>query len=131
MIVDTSAVMAVLLGEPEGPRILEAIVAAKEPKMSAATLVECGIVVDRRAGPAARRRFDELLDVLGVEVVDVTREHADLAREAHRTFGRGSGSAARLNLGDCFSYALAGATGEPLLYVGDDFTETDLPAAEY
>lgn len=131
MIVDTSAVMAILLGEGSADRLLEAIVASDRPRMSAATYVECGIVGDRRARPAARRRFDELLDVLGIEIVELTRSQADLAREAHRAFGRGSGSSAGLNLGDCFSYALAAESGEPLIFVGDDFAETDLLVAEY
>ncbi|MBM6546119.1 type II toxin-antitoxin system VapC family toxin [Janibacter sp. YIM B02568] len=131
MIIDTSAVMAVLLQEREADRILAAIAAAERPRMSAATYVECGIVLDRRTRPAGRRRFDELLTVLRVEVVDLTREQAELAREAHRDFGQGTGSAAGLNLGDCFTYALAATTGEPVIFVGDDFAATDLSAAEY
>lgn len=131
MIIDTSAVMAVLLQEREADRILAAIAAAERPRMSAATYVECGIVLDRRTQPAGRRRFDELLTVLRVEVVDLTREQAELAREAHRDFGQGTGSPAGLNLGDCFTYALAASTGEPVIFVGDDFASTDLSAAEY
>lgn len=131
MIVDTSAIIAMLLGEPEADRILEAIATSPHPRMSAATYVECGIVVDRRARPAARRRFDELIDVLGIAVVDLTRDQAELAREAHRTFGRGSGTSAGLNLGDCFTYALAAETGDPVIFVGADFAATDLEAAPY
>lgn len=111
--------------------MLRAIAAAARPQMSAATYVECGIVVDRRSSAATRRRFDELLESLDLEVVPLTVEQARVAREAHRDFGRGSGSAARLNLGDCFTYALAAETGGGLLYKGDDFGATDLPAAPY
>ncbi|SNC63462.1 ribonuclease VapC [Kytococcus aerolatus] len=131
MIVDSSALVAVLEGEGPAQRLLEALVAAPVVRMSAATYVECAVVVDRRSSPATRRRFDELLHVLGVEVVPLTVEHALLAREAYRDFGQGTGSPARLNLGDCYSYALAAESGEPLLFVGDDFTHTDLVAAAY
>ena len=131
MIVDSSAIVAVLEGEPEAERLLRALVDAESVRMSAATYVECAVVVDRRASAATRRRFDELLQTLGVEVVPLTVEHALLAREAYRDFGRGTGSRARLTLGDCYSYALAAHAGEPLLFVGDDFTHTDLVAAPY
>lgn len=124
MIVDSSAVMAVLEGEPEHERLLHAI--ARGPaRMSAATWLELGIVADARS-TAHGERLDELLRVLGVEVVDVTRRQAEVARLAHRRFGRGSGSAARLNYGDCYAYALAVTEGEPLLFVGEDFTHTDI-----
>lgn len=131
MIVDTSALVAIITGEPEAERLLEAIAGAGSARMSAATYVECGIVIDRRSSPATRRRFDQLLISLDVEVVGLTPEQARLAREAHRDFGKGSGSRARLNLGDCFSYALAAHSGEELLFKGDDFAATDIPAAAF
>lgn len=131
MIVDTSAVLAILLAEPEGDRFIDAITAADAPLMSAATFVECSVVSDRRVGPANRMRFDRILDFLGVRVVPLTQTQAELAREAYRRFGRGSGHPARLNLGDCFSYALAADTGLPLLFKGGDFAATDLTPAPY
>lgn len=131
MIVDSSAIVAVLGGEEGAEGLLRAMAQAPAVRMSAATYVECAVVIDRRASAAARRRFDELLQTLGVEVVPLTVEHALLAREAYRDFGHSTGSQARLNLGDCYSYALAAHAGEPLLFVGDDFTHTDLVAAPY
>ena len=131
MIVDTSALFAIIAGEPEADRMLEAIAGAESVRMSAATYVECAIVVDRRSSPATRRRFDQLLTTLAVDIGDLTLDQARIAREAHRDFGRGSGSPARLNLGDCYSYALAVATGEDLLCKGDDFTATDIAVADY
>ena len=97
--------------------------------MSAATRVELHVVVERWRSPLHVRRTQELLLAVGVEIVPLTSEHAEIAREAFLTYGRGMNSRAKLNLGDCFSYALAKATGEPLLFVGNDFTHTDLLAA--
>ncbi|QNF95376.1 type II toxin-antitoxin system VapC family toxin [Janibacter indicus] len=131
MIVDTSAMMAIILGEPEADRLLRAMGDATVVEMSAATYVECGIVIDRRSAPATRRRFDQLLDALEVQVVALTPEQAVLAREAHRDFGRGSGSPAGLNLGDCFAYALATDRRDALLFKGDDFAATDVAVAAY
>ena len=118
MIVDTSAIMAIVLGEPEADRLLRAMAQAPLVEMSSATYVECSIVVDRRSPPATRRRFDQLLDTLDIQVVALTREQAVLAREAHRDFGRGRGSPAGLNLGDCFAYALAADRKDELLFKG-------------
>ena len=131
MIVDTSAVMAIILGEPEADRLLRAMGDATVVEMSAATYVECGIVIDRRSPPATRRRFDQLLDALAVQVVALTPEQAVLAREAHRDFGRGSGSPTGLNLGDCCAYALATDRRDALLFKGDDFAATDVAVAAY
>lgn len=128
MIVDTSAVIAILFDEPRAERLGRALLAADRPRMSAASFVELSAVVASRALPQQRRRLDALLDRLGIEVVALTPEHARLAAEAYRDYGRGSGHPARLNLGDCFAYALAAAEDEPLLFVGDDFTRTDLRA---
>ena len=131
MIVDTSAIMAIILGEPEADRLLRAMGDATVVEISAATYVECGIVIDRRSAPATRRRFDQLLDALAVQVVALTPEQAVVAREAHRDFGRGSGSPAGLNLGDCFAYALATDRRDALLFKGDDFAATDVAVAAY
>ncbi|WP_298805863.1 type II toxin-antitoxin system VapC family toxin [uncultured Pseudokineococcus sp.] len=129
MIVDTSAVVAVLRGEEDAHRHLAAMEGADRLRMSAATLVELTIVVDTRRDPVLSRRLDELLDVLGVEVEPFDAEQAVLARRAYRDYGKGSGHAAGLNLGDCFTYALAAVSGEALLFKGDDFAATDLSAA--
>ena len=131
MIVDTSALVAIIADEPEAERLLRALASAGSVQMSAATYVECGIVIDNRAGAATRRRFDDLLTTLDVEIAALTPQQARLAREAHRDFGRGSGSPARLNLGDCFSYALAADLGDELLFIGDDFAATDIARAAY
>ena len=129
MIVDTSAIIAILVGEPERNVFLEAILADPAPKASAGTVLELGIVVDRLEDPIATRRVDDLVETLGIEIVPVTADHVTLGRAAYRDFGRGSGHRARLNFGDCFAYALARSTGEPILYKGDDFIHTDaIPA---
>jgi len=129
MIVDTSAIVAVLADEPERERLLAALLQASSIKISAATLVELGIVVDRRRDPRLSRRLDELLAELAVEVVAVDAAQASTARGAYRDYGKGSGHPAALNLGDCFSYALASVAREPLLFVGHDFVHTDLEPA--
>jgi ribonuclease VapC len=127
VIVDTSAVVAVLLGEPPADRIVDLLI-GREAAMSAATLTELGIVVGRLA-PQQARRLDALLTEWQVEVVPFTAEHSRIARDAYRDYGRGSGHPARLNLGDCFAYALATERRDELLFVGDDFVRTDLRAA--
>ena len=129
MIVDTSAVVAILLGEQGADNLARALLADPHPRMSAATYVELAAVVAQRSSPQQRRRFEALLDKLGIEIVSLTPEHTRIAAEAYREFGRGSGHPGRLNLGDCFSYALAAANDEPLLFVGDDFRHTDVRAA--
>lgn len=94
--------------------------------MSAATWVELGVVADRRLSEANRRRLDAMIDGLGIVLVPLSAVQARRARQAHRHYGPGSGSSARLNMGDCFSYALAIELDEPLLFVGDDFAHTDV-----
>jgi ribonuclease VapC len=126
MIVDSSAVVGILNGEPDAEALSDALVSARNGRMSAATLVELYVVIDGKRDPVRSARLDELLSRSDVEIVDVTAEQAHIARAAYRDFGRGSGHPARLNFGDCFSYALARATGEPLLFKGDDFVDTDL-----
>jgi len=126
MIVDTSAIVAIWLNEPCAPELSKLLLAEPHVTMSAATYVELGAVLDSRLSPENRRRLDSLLESYGVEIVPLTPAQAKLARTAYRDFGKGSGHAARLNLGDCFSYALASETGESLLFVGEDFTKTDI-----
>jgi ribonuclease VapC len=126
VIVDTSALIAILRDEPEAPACARAIEAASRRRVSAANFVEAAIVIDGSRDPVASRRFDDLLREAQAEIEPVTEAQARIAREAYRDFGRGSGHAARLNFGDCFAYALARTTGEPLLFKGDDFTHTNV-----
>lgn len=128
MIVDTSAVIAVLGGEPDADLFTRAM-AANHSRMAAGTYLECCIVVDRGESQKASLLFDNWMARSGIEVVDTTREQVAIARNAYRVFGKGSGSPAGLNYGDCFAYALAIALDEPLLWKGDDFTHTDVRSA--
>lgn len=128
MIVDTSAIIAILRGEPDAHRFVDALGRATAPLLSAGTYLETAIVVDANRDPVLSGRLDDLLSVAGVTVEPVTRRHAEIARRAYRDFGKGTGHPAGLNLGDCFAYALARATGEPLLFKGDDFVHTDVTA---
>ena len=129
MIVDTSAIVAILRAEPEALACAEAIESAGVCRLSAASYVEVGAVIDRAGDAIASRRVDELLAVAGMGIEPVTASQAQIAREAYRDFGKGSGHPAGLNFGDCFSYALAKATGESLLFKGEDFQHTDLISA--
>jgi ribonuclease VapC len=126
LILDSSAVLAILRDEPEAERFARAIEEARSVRMSTATYVELGAVVDGGGDPIVSRRLDQLLDVAGTIFEPVTIEQMRIARAAYRDFGRGSGHSARLNYGDCFAYALAEALREPLLFKGDDFGSTDV-----
>ena len=130
MIVDTSVLIAILRNELAAARFSNALEMEPHPKMSVVSLVEAGVVVDSARNPLLSRQLDELVRVAGIEVLPVTVEQGRLAREAYRDFGRGSGHPARLNFGDCFSYALAKESGEPLLFQGADFGQTDLRLAK-
>jgi ribonuclease VapC len=130
MIIDSSALIAILRAEPEALACAMAIERATSRRMSAASFLEAAIVVDRGRDPIASRRFDELLMEAEIEIVSVTEEQARVARAAFRDFGRGSGHPARLNFGDCFTYALAKVAGEPLLFLGEDFSHTDVTAVD-
>ena len=129
MIVDSSAILAILRDEPEGAELARALVERGGARISAATYVETAAVVARVGDPVLSRRLDELLGLASIETVAFDAHHAALARAAYADFGRGSGHPARLNLGDCFSYALAKANDEPLLFVGQDSIHTDLRSA--
>ena len=129
MIVDSSAILAILLREPERPAFEEAIASAPVPRMSAASYLEAGIVIDAKGNPILSRMLDALLAGADIAIAPVTAEQAVIAREAYRDFGRGSGHPAGLNFGGCFSYALAKASGEPLLFKGEDFIHTDVQRA--
>ena len=128
MIIDTSAILAILFGEPEADQFISTIAAASSRRMSAASLVETTIVLESRSGSTAAHELDEFLRRAQIELEAVTHEQAQTARQAWRRFGKGNHPAG-LNFGDCFSYALATATREPLLFKGRDFELTDIPAA--
>lgn len=130
MVVDTSALIAVLLSEPQASELVGVFESGVPLRMSAASLAEGGIVMQRRQGDEGETRFDRLVRRLDIEIVSVGREHAEIARAAFRRFGKGRHAAA-LNFGDCFSYALARALGEPLLFVGNDFSRTDVDVAPF
>ncbi|PRY61286.1 ribonuclease VapC [Knoellia remsis] len=124
MIVDTSAIIAILRQEPEADTFSHLLNDSPAVRIAAPTALETYLV----AGPTRSVDVEEVLG-LGIEVVAFTEEHLAVAHHAHMTYGRGSGSPARLNYGDCFSYALAKVTGEPLLFKGDDFVHTDIQSA--
>lgn len=126
MIVDTSALVAVLLDEPDGPAIARAMSTAPACRISAATYLELAIVVDSRRDAALSGAIDALLRRGRIEVVPFTSAQARIARTAYQQFGRGSGHPAQLNMGDCFAYALARDLGESLLFKGRDFALTDI-----
>lgn len=128
MIADTSALLAILLGEAEADDFTRAIAKAATARLSAVSYVEAGIRVDRLENPVARNLFDDLIVRLGLIVEPVTADQAYIARATRRDFGKGR-HAGGLNLGDCFSYVLAEAQGGPLLYKGEDFSKTDVRSA--
>ena len=127
MIVDTSALLTILFAEDDAERFADAIASADVRLISAANYLEAGIVVDNQIGAAAGRQLDALVARAAIRVEPVTREHADIARQAYLDFGKGNHPAG-LNFGDCFAYALSKATGLPLLFKGGDFARTDLAA---
>jgi len=130
MVLDTSAVMAILLQEPPADRLVSALEGDRTRLISAATVVESSLVLLVRYGEAGEPMLDRLLRSIGAEVVPVGDEQVVLARDAGLRFGRGRHPAA-LNFGDCFSYALSVTRGEPLLFVGDDFSKTDVEACRW
>ena len=128
MIVDSSAVLAVLFAEPDAARYARAIGRASTCRMSAASFLETAIVAESRGGSAAAHALDVFLDRAGMELAPVTPAQARAARRAWQRFGKGNHPAG-LNFGDCFSYALAESAREPLLFKGEDFARTDIEAA--
>jgi ribonuclease VapC len=130
VIIDTSALVAVLDQEQEAERIVRTLASAPERTLSAANLVEVGIVMQARRGDEGARDLDLLLAKLRVVIAAVTADQADIARKAFRRYGRGR-HPANLNFGDCFAYALAKDTSAPLLFKGNDFGKTDVMVASY
>lgn len=125
MIVDTSALVAIVKDEPESLRCRASLYVADGIAMSAANLLEAFSVVDRMDNPVATETFQTLLIEAVIQIAPVTEAQVYIAREAFARFGRGR-HPAKLNYGDCFAYALARETGEPLLFVGNDFSQTDI-----
>jgi ribonuclease VapC len=130
MVIDTSALVALLGMDPEAARLAAAIAADDVRVISAATRLETRIVIESRHGDAGGRELQLLIAKAAISIEDVSAQHADIAHEAWRRFGKGRHRAG-LNYGDCFSYALAHARGEALLFKGDDFAHTDIAAVAY
>lgn len=130
MIVDTSAIVAIVQGEPEAEEFARLLLEAEDPRISAANYLEAGLVVDRAGDPVVSRELEVVVKAARISIEPFSVEQAVVARQAYRDFGKGSGHPAGLNFGDCFAYALASETGEPLLFKGDDFVHTDIAAAD-
>jgi ribonuclease VapC len=128
MIVDTSALLAILFSESDAERYARAITDADICRISAANFVEVGIVVEAQTRASGSRQFDAFFRRAGIVIEPVTEEQAHIARQAYADFGKGQHRAG-LNFGDCFAYALAKTTGERLLFKGEDFSKTDIPSA--
>jgi len=129
MIIDTSAVIAILFQEPEARPFSNLIGQTSDCRISTANYFEAAIVLDAARDPIVSRRLDQLIVDAAISVEAVTSTQGRIARDAYRDFGKGSGHPAKLNFGDCFAYALARDTGEPLLFKGDGFSKTDLRSA--
>ena len=128
MIVDSSALVAIALNEPESPSFVEALAKAEASFISSGTWIELSAVAVRKK-ILTHRWLERARSGYRIEITPVSVEQARIGHEAYRQYGLGSGHRARLNFGDCFAYALAKATGEPLLYKGDDFVHTDIVSA--
>ena len=128
IIVDTSALIAVMLDEPEKEKFIETISGAESIRVGSATLLESRMVLAGKKGRSAVRDLDAFIETSGMEIEPVTVEDADLAFDAFLRYGKGSGSGAALDFGDCFSYALAKRLNAPLLFKGNDFPQTDIAA---
>lgn len=131
MVIDTSAMLAILFAEPEAPRMVAAIAAADARVAGAPTVVEAAAVLLARKGPAGEVALDALLQRLAIDVVPMTREAATFARSGYHRYGKGVGSPGVLNYGDCLAYGIAMAAGDVLLFKGDDFAQTDVEVAAY
>jgi ribonuclease VapC len=126
VIVDSSVIAAICLGEPDAESFLDLLLDTRPLAVSAATFAETGVVIDARQHGS----FDRFVNALGIEVVPFDIEQANIAREAYRQFGEGSGHQAQLNFGDCLSYATAVALEQPLLFKGGGFLHTDVPRVD-
>ena len=131
MVLDTSSLVAILLGERDAPRLVEAIASDSSRLVGAPTLVEATAVMLARKGPRGQIALDALLARVEVEIVPMTPDAAAIARSAYSRFGRGVGSPGVLSFGDCLAYGAAMASREPLLFTGDDFARTDVAAVTY
>jgi ribonuclease VapC len=129
MVIDSSALIALLLGEPETADFVAAIAATPNRLINAPTYLETAVVMHVRSGLEAQEKLDRLLSELSAEIVPFSYDHARLALAACRRYGQGSGHPAGLNFGDCFTYALAKLRDEPVLFKGNDFSRTDLRIA--
>ena len=129
MIIDSSAMVAILRSEPEQDEFTALVANARRVGISAAGYLEAGVVLDSGRNPSLSRQLDDTLRRAEIEIIPVTASQAYLARQAYRDFGKGSGHPARLNFGDCFAYALAKDLDEPLLFKGEDFIHTDVRRA--
>jgi ribonuclease VapC len=128
MIVDSSAIIAILLDEPEKPHFVAKILGGSPTSLSAAAWVELAAVLTRRSDDRMASLY-KLVDELEIAIADIDIVQARIGHDAYRHYGRGSGHPANLNFGDCFAYALSRTTGEPLLFKGDDFIHTDVSVA--
>jgi ribonuclease VapC len=129
MIVDTSALIAILTDEPDGLALSRVLDRPAIVRLSAASYLEASIVLDKHRKPALSAKLDDLIEDADIVIEPVTAAQAKIARQAYRDYGKGSGHPAGLNFGDCFTYALAREKREPVLWKGDDFGHTDLRAA--
>ena len=126
MIIDTSAIIAILRDEREAAFFARAIADDSNRRVSAVNYVEAAVLIDASGDPIASRRVDDFFKTAQITIETVTETHAQIAREAYQDFGKGSGHPAKLNFGDCFAYALAKSSREPLLFKGSDFIHTDI-----
>lgn len=131
MVIDSSAIVAILLGEPEADRLVHAIASAGSRMIGTPSLVEASAVMLARKGTVGEIALDALLQRLAIDIVPMSADAAASARSAYQRYGRGIGSPGVLNFGDCLSYGVAMAAGEPLLFKGDDFAMTDVAMAAY
>jgi ribonuclease VapC len=129
MTVDSSAIVAILKHEPDWHEFAEKLDLSDETYISAGTYLEVSVVIGRLNDPIMNREIDELMEEFDISIEPFTAEQAQIARQAYRDFGKGSGHPANLNFGDCFAYALARVKREPLLYNGDGFVHTDIRSA--
>ena len=129
MIVDTSAIVAILKDEADGIAFSKALDCASSARLSAVSYFETSVLIDQYHDPVLSAELDKLIEEAEIAIEPVTAEQIHIARQAYRDYGRGSGHRANLNFGDCFSYALARVMREPILFKGDDFVHTDLRSA--